>query len=69
VANFIMAYSSYPALSRHPKTNRNGPRSVADLHTVKVKSLAVVALDVSVATTIVKRCNETGNLDQLAIVP
>jgi hypothetical protein len=64
-----VAHSSYPALGRDPSADGNGARSVADLHTVKIESLAVVTLDASVSSTVVKGFNETNNFDQLAIVP
>jgi len=64
-----MAQSSDSALSRHPNTNGDRPRSVTNLHTVKIKSPAIVTVDLSVASTIVKGFNETSDLDHLAIVP
>jgi hypothetical protein len=67
--NLIVAHSPYPALGRDPSADGNGARSVADLHTVKIESLAVVTLDASVSSTVVKGFNETSNFDQLAIVP
>jgi hypothetical protein len=64
-----MAKSSDPTLGRHSSTNANSPRSVADLHTVEIESLAVVTTDLPVASTIVKRFNDSSDLSQLAIVP
>lgn len=64
-----MSKSSDPTLGRHSNANGNGPRSVADLHTVKIESLAVVTVDLPVASAIVKGFNGTSDLNQLAIVP
>jgi hypothetical protein len=69
VINFVMAQTADPASCRHASANGNEPRTVADLHTVKIKSLAIVTLHLSIASTIVKGFNETNDLDQLAIVP
>ena len=69
VASFVMAPSSDPSLGAHSSTNTNRPRSVADFVTVKIESLAVVTLDLSVASTFVKGFDEASDLDQLAIVP
>jgi hypothetical protein len=61
LANFVAAPMARPASSRDLRAHLDGSRAIADGHTVKVKSFALITLDLAVTTTVVKGLDDAQN--------